>query len=326
MIISKTPLRVSFFGGGTDIPEYFHHNGGAVIGSAIDKYIYHSVFRFPSELFPYNTRISYSKVECVRTLDEIEHLPYREILRANKIYGDVELNVSSDLPSFSGLGSSSSFSVGLIKVLNAYKGLHINKESLAKEAIRIEREILKEAVGLQDQVFAAYGGFNVIQFKKDSSFTVEPVSISNARLEELANSLVMFFTGITRRAQNLEKDKISNMSSIRGNLDNIFRTVEIAHNLLTNNSSLSEFGRLLDSTWKEKKMLSSGVTNDVIDSIYKRAMENGALGGKLLGAGGGGFLLFFVPPERKSFLRAALKDLYEIKFNLNSSGSSIINS
>lgn len=326
MIISKTPLRVSFFGGGTDLPEYYRLNRGAVIGSAIDKFIYHSVFRFPSELFSYNTRLSYSKVECVRTIEEIEHLPYREILRANQIYGDVELNVASDLPSFSGLGSSSAFTVGLIKALNAYKGIHINKETLAKEAIHIERNVLNEAVGCQDQIFASYGGLNLIQFKADDTFTVEPISISKHKFDELSNSLVMFFTGITRSAQTLEREKIRDLTLIKGNLDNILTSVEKVHNILTGNSSLDEFGRLLDTTWQEKKRLATGVTNDVIDSIYAKAMANGAFGGKLLGAGGGGFLLFFVPPENKPKLRSALADLYEIKFSLKTPGSIIIHS
>lgn len=326
MIISKTPLRVSFFGGGTDLPEFYRNYKGAVIGTAIDKFIYHSVFKFPSKLFSYKTRISYSKVECVNELDEIQHSPYREILRANNIHGDIEMHVASDLPSFSGLGTSSSFTVGLINALNAYKNQHISQANLAKEAIRIEREILNEAVGCQDQIFAAYGGFNIIQFRQDDSFDVQRVSISQSKMAELSESLVLFFTGITRRAHNVEAEKIKNISSINQNLKKMFDLVDKSNDILTNNKSLSEFGILLDQTWQDKKMLSNGITNATIDEIYNRAINNGALGGKLLGAGGGGFLLFFVPPESKKKLRTALSDLHEINFQMNAFGSTIIHS
>jgi D-glycero-alpha-D-manno-heptose-7-phosphate kinase len=324
MIISKTPLRVSFFGGGTDLPEFYRNYKGAVIGTAIDKYIYHSVFNFPSKLFSYNTRLSYSKVECVNKIDEIQHAPYREILKANNIHGDVEMNVASDLPSFSGLGTSSAFSVGLIKALNAFNGRHISQENLAKEAIRIEREILHEAVGCQDQIFAAFGGFNIIQFRQDDSFDVERVSISKSKMSELSESLVLFFTGITRRAHNVEAEKIKNIASIDESLKKIYGLVEKSNNILTSNQSLIEFGKLLDETWQDKKKLSNGITNETIDTIYQRAMSNGAVGGKLLGAGGGGFLLFFVPPEKKEKLRAAMSDLHEINFQMNAFGSTII--
>lgn len=326
MIISKTPLRVSFFGGGTDLPEFYRNYKGAVIGTAIDKYIYHSVFNFPAKLFSYNTRLSYSKVECVNNVEEIQHAPYREILKANNIHGDIEMNVAADLPSFSGLGTSSAFSVGLIKALNAFNGKHISQLNLAKEAIHIEREILKEAVGCQDQIFAAYGGFNIIQFNQDDSFDVERVAISKTKMDELSESLVLFFTGITRRAHNVEAEKIKNISSINDSLIKMYGLVEKSNNILTNNESLYEFGKLLDETWQDKKKLSNGITNETIDNIYNRAMSNGAVGGKLLGAGGGGFLLFFVPPESKSKLRAALSDLHEIKFQMNAFGSTIIHS
>jgi len=326
MIISKTPLRVSFFGGGTDLPEFYRGAKGAVLGSAIDKFVYHSVFKFPSKLFDYKTRLSYSRVECVNQIHEIQHSPYREILRENGIDGDIEMHVAADLPSFSGLGTSSSFTVGLIKALAAYKGNHISQESLAQEAIRIEREVLKEAVGCQDQIFAAYGGFNVIEFLPDDTFSVERVSVSRSRIEELNNSLMLFFTGITRRAHNVEAEKIRNISNISNNLKAIYGQVEKAISILVGNNSFAEFGYLLDQTWKEKKSLTSGVTNPVIDGIYKRAIENGAFGGKLLGAGGGGFLLFLVDPAKKDSLRKELFELHEIDFNLNAAGSTIIHS
>ena len=324
MIISKTPLRVSFFGGGTDLPEFFKSHRGAVIGTAIDKYIYHSAFKFPSKLFNYNTRISYSKVECVNDVNELQHAPFREVLKSQEIYKDIEVHVAADLPSFSGLGTSSSFTVGLLNALKAYKGEQVSQQALASEAIRIEREILKEAVGFQDQIFAAFGGFNIINFNSDESFTVDPILISKNKFEELSNSLVLFFTGITRRAQDVEAEKIKNMKGINQSLHSMLALVDNAYDILTNNKTLTEFGSLLNQTWQDKKKLSSGVSNKTIDELYDRAMNNGALGGKLLGAGGGGFLLFFVPPEKKEKLRHALGDLHEIDFKMNAAGASII--
>ncbi|MGZ3797729.1 MAG: GHMP family kinase ATP-binding protein, partial [Pseudobdellovibrionaceae bacterium] len=184
MIISKTPLRISFFGGGTDFPEFYEQHGGAVLGAAIDKNIYHAVTRFPSELFDYSIRLAYRKVECVKSLEDIEHAPFREILRRLEIVKDVEIGLTSDLPSFSGLGSSSAFTVGLINALNAYKGKHIGQASLAKAAIHMEREVLRESVGCQDQIFSAFGGFNLIEFKAHNEFVVNRVSLSRTRMEE----------------------------------------------------------------------------------------------------------------------------------------------
>lgn len=326
MIITKTPLRVSFFGGGTDFPEYFSRKGGAVLGTAIDKYVYLSVMRFPSELFDYSVRLAYRKVECVTDVAHIEHAPFREILRHCGIEKNVEINVAADLPSFSGLGTSSSFTVGLIKALNAYGGRHISALDLATQAINIEREVLHEAVGFQDQTFAAFGGFNVIQFSGPDNINVERVVVGHDRLQELDQSLMMFFTGLTRRAQDVEKSKLKNLVAIEENLGRMQRLVEEAHSSLTSNRSLSEFGALLDKTWKEKRSLDPAVSNAQIDHMYDVAMTAGALGGKLLGAGGGGFLLFFVPPERKAKVRAALADYHEIGFSINAPGSSVIHS
>jgi D-glycero-alpha-D-manno-heptose-7-phosphate kinase len=326
MIISKTPLRVSFFGGGTDFPEFFQENGGAVLGTAIDKYIYHSVARFPSELFDYSIRLAYRKVECVSCVAEVEHTPFREILKTFGIEKDVEISLSADLPSFSGLGSSSSFTVGLINALNAFHGKFISISDLAHLSIRIEREVLKEAVGCQDQIFAAYGGLNLVEFKSMDNIVVNRISLTKSRLHELNDSLLMFFTGITRHATNLEKQKLENLSKIQDNLKRMYKLVEKAHNLLTGNRPLSDFGSLLDITWREKRSLVPGVSNPTIDHIYRSAMEAGALGGKLLGAGGGGFLVFFVPQEKQPSVRKALANFYEIGFSINAQGSHIIHS
>jgi D-glycero-alpha-D-manno-heptose-7-phosphate kinase len=326
MIISKTPFRISFFGGGTDFPEFFTQHGGAVLGTAIDKHVYHAVTRFPSELFDYSIRLAYRKVECVLSVDDIEHAPFREILRDFKIERDVEIGLTAELPSFSGLGSSSSFTVGLINALSAYQGTFVNREDLARRAIHMERSVLHETVGWQDQIFAAYGGLNVIEFGPHEGFTVHRISLPRARQQEFENSLLLFFTGITRRASEVERNKLNNLASIQENLKRIHQLVDRAHRVLTGNGSLSEFGRLLDLTWREKRALDPGVSSPEIDRLYTLALEAGALGGKLLGAGGGGFMVFFVPPDRQPAVRKALSGYSEIAFSINAAGSTIIHS
>lgn len=326
MIIVRTPLRVSFFGGGTDFPDFFSSNRGAVLGTAINKYIYHTVSHLPSWLFDHKIRFAYRKVEHARNLDDIEHRPFREILRHCEVLQDVEVNLASDLPSFSGLGSSSSFTVGLIKGLNAFQGRHIAQEQLARTAIYIERGILRETVGLQDQIFAAYGGFNLIQFRGQSDFTVERVPVGEARMRELNDSLLLFFTGITRRAQEVEQNKLKNLEHIRDNLKNMLTLVDKAYDALTGTSSLSAFGRLLDDTWTEKRKLDGSVSAPEIDRLYALGTEAGALGGKLLGAGGGGFMLFFVPVERQAAVRMALHAYHEVPFSINAPGSTVVHS
>lgn len=326
MIICKTPLRISFFGGGTDFPEFFSENGGAILGTAIDKYIYHTISHIPSWLFEHKIRFAYRKVEFANTLDGIEHIPFRETLRHCGVFENIEVNLASDLPAFSGLGSSSSFTVGLIKGVNAFNGKHINQQDLAKQAIFIEREILKESVGIQDQIFAAYGGLNIVRINPGYNFSVERIPLPFDRLQELDASLMLFFTGITRRAQDIESKKIRNLLNINANLKRMLNLVDRAHEVLTSNASLSEFGGLLHETWMEKRLLDSAVSSSSIDSLYNHGIEAGALGGKLLGAGGGGFMLFFVPPERQDRVRTALARYNEIKFSINAPGSSIIHS
>ena len=326
MIITQTPLRVSFFGGGTDFPEFFMENGGAILGTAIDKYIYHSVTPFPSPLFDYSIRLAYRKVECVRSLDEVEHPAFREVLRFMNIERDVEISLAADLPSSSGLGSSSTFTVGLINALLAFKGKFVPQAELAATAIHIEREILHNVVGCQDQVLAAYGGLNVVRFIRPDHFVVHRVSLPKTRQLELDESLLMFFTGITRPAGEIEKCKLANLSNIQENLKRMLKLVDEAYGILTGNQPLSAFGSLLDETWREKRMLSPGVTNATIDGIYDKARAAGALGGKLLGAGGGGFFLLFVPQERQAAVRNVLSDYFEVPFSINASGSGIIHS
>lgn len=326
MIITRTPLRVSFFGGGTDFPDFFSQHGGAVLGTAIDKYIYHTVSHLPSWLFDHKIRFAYRKVEHARSLDEIEHRPFREILRYCGVQQDVEVNLASDLPSFSGLGSSSSFTVGLIKGIRAFQGKHIGQQELARSAIYVERDVLREAVGLQDQIFAAFGGLNVIRFRGDNDFVVERVLISQARTRELGESLLLFYTGITRRAHEVEASKLANMEGIRGNLKKMLLLVDRAYDALTGNGGLDEFGKLLHATWTEKKQLDRSVSAPVIDRLYETGIAAGALGGKLLGAGGGGFMLLFVPPERQAAVRTALSGYHEVPFAINAPGSTVVHS
>jgi D-glycero-alpha-D-manno-heptose-7-phosphate kinase len=326
MIIVRTPLRISFFGGGTDFPEFFSKNGGAVLGTAIDKYIYHTISHVPSWLFNHKIRFAYRKVEFANSLDEIEHIPFREILRYCGILKDIEVNLASDLPAFSGLGSSSSFTVGLVKGLNAFTGKYVNQQELARQAIYIEREVLKEAVGVQDQIFAAYGGLNIIQLSSKNNFSVERIALTGDRLNELDASLMLFFTGITRRAHEVEKKKIQNIANINENLRKMLVLVDRAHTALTSNASLTTFGSLLHETWMEKRLLDPAVSNSDIDLLYEKGVEAGALGGKLLGAGGGGFMLFFVPPERQNRVRLALAAYNEVQFSINAPGSSVIHS
>ena len=326
MIITRTPLRVSLFGGGTDFPDFFSEHGGAVLGTAIDKYIYHTVSHLPSWLFDHKIRFAYRKVEHARSLDEVEHRPFREILRHCGVTKDVEVNLASDLPSFSGLGSSSSFTVGLIKGIHAFQGKHIGQEELARAAIHVEREVLKETVGLQDQVFAAFGGLNVIRFRGQGDFLVERVAISQARVCELNEHLLMFFTGVTRRAQEVEQSKLANLARIQDNLKKMHLLVERAYDALTSNGSFVRLGQLLHDSWMEKRNLDKAVSTPEIDRLYQTGTQAGALGGKLLGAGGGGFMLFLVPPERQAAVRAALSGFHEVPFVINAPGSTVVHS
>lgn len=326
MIISKTPLRISFFGGGTDIPEYFNSHGGTILGFAVNKYIYHTASRFPSELFDYSVRISYSKVECVRNTSEILHAPFREILREMNIHRDVEIHVASDLPAFSGLGSSSAFTVGLFNALHAFKGYRPNSKELADQAIHMERVVLHEAVGCQDQIFASYGGFNFLEFAKDTDIKIQKVDITSQRKNELFSSLMLFFTGITRSAQAVEANKIKNINNISKILTRIKNQTYEAYDYLLSSGPINKFGNMLHQSWVEKKQLDASVSNSTIDFMYQKALSAGALGGKLLGAGGGGFLLLFVPIDKKNNIREVLKGFHEINFEISNEGSTIIHS
>jgi D-glycero-alpha-D-manno-heptose-7-phosphate kinase len=324
MIICQTPFRISFFGGGTDWPEFYREHGGAVLGATIDQYFYHCTTRFPSRLFDYAIRLAYRRVECVRTLDEIEHRPFREILRHFGIDRDIEISLASDLPASTGLGASSSFTVGLINALTAFHGRQITAHDLAATAIAIERELLGEAVACQDQVFAAFGVLNVLEFARTGEFAVHPVNVTAARVEELERCLMLYFTGQTRQAQQIEREKMARLSQNRAWLIALLRQVERGHAILTGGGPLEALGPLFDEAWQAKRQLGPRVSNPEIDQLYDRARAAGALGGKLLGAGGGGFLLLFVPAERQPALRRALADRADVTVRFNSHGSRII--
>jgi D-glycero-alpha-D-manno-heptose-7-phosphate kinase len=326
MIICQTPLRISFFGGGTDFPEFFSQDRGAVLATGIDKYIYHSVSAFPSALFDYKIRLAYRKVECVKQVSQIQHKPFREVLKALGIEGDVEINLSADLPAYSGLGSSSSFTVGLINALMAYQGQFISQTDLAYRAIEMERQVLREYVGCQDQVLAAFGGLNLIQFYGEENIVVSRIPLSRSRITELDESLLLYFTGFTRKAHDMEKLKLERLDQNQKHLHKILDFVDQGYQVLSGGNPLCEFGELLHHTWMEKKQLDPGVTNPEINRMYENARRAGALGGKLLGAGGGGFMLFFVPPEIQGKFRSLMAGYVEVPFHINAPGSRIIHS
>jgi len=325
LIISKTPLRISFLGGGTDYPDYFNTFGeGAVLGTSIDKYIYLSITKFYSKLFDYSIRLAYSQVECVKSIDEIKHGPFRECLRLHGIENNVELNYTAELPAYTGLGSSSSFTVGLLNSLYAFNGNFVDKNQLAKEAIHVERDILNESVGYQDQTFAAYGGFNVIKFRNEKEIEVKPIPISQERKEEFENHLMLFFTGIKRKASEVVHKQLKKIDENKNNLQLMRKLVDNGYNLLVGNSDLTEFGNLLHQNWILKKSLDESISNNTIDKIYEDGIQSGALGGKLLGAGAGGFIVFFVPPNSKQKIREKLNYLTEIPIKIDSVGSQIL--
>jgi D-glycero-alpha-D-manno-heptose-7-phosphate kinase len=324
MIITQTPLRISFLGGGTDYPEHFEKHTGAVLGTAIDKSAYFCMSRFYSRMFDYSVRIAYRKVECVRGIDDIEHAPFRECLRWAGVSGDVEINHAAELPAFTGLGSSSSFVVGLLNTVYAYKRRLVPPLELAYEAITVEREVLKESVGCQDQVFAAVGGFNLIEFRGRADFVVHRIPFTASRLEEFEGHLLIVFTGVKRRAEDLAARQVrrvglnvSRLAAMRALVDEGFHT-------LAGSRPVSAFGELLHRSWLLKRELDDAISTDFIDELYRAGLDAGALGGKLLGAGGGGFLLFFVPPERRVAVQRRLGHLEQVDFRVNSPGSHVV--
>jgi D-glycero-alpha-D-manno-heptose-7-phosphate kinase len=324
MIISRTPFRISLFGGGTDYPGWYREHGGAVVGTAIDKYCYISVRQLPP-FFEHRTRVVYSQVELVREVSEIRHPAVRAILADMKLEQGLEIHHDADLPARSGLGTSSSFAVGLINALHALQSRMIAKRELGRAAIRIEQEVLKENVGCQDQLWAAYGGLNRIDFQPDDTFTVTPLILPPARRAELRDSIMLFFTGFPRIASDIAREQLDNMSRRTGQLHQIRAMVDAAAGILNDpNRPLRELGALLHESWRLKRELADSVSNPHIDDIYQAGLAGGAIGGKLLGAGGGGFMVFMVDPENRERVRERLKDLICVSVGFDNDGSRIV--
>lgn len=324
MIVSRTPYRISLFGGGTDFPGWYHKNGGAVIGTTINKYCYLSVRRLPP-FFEHKHRIVYSKIELPNHVDDIEHPSVRAVLQEHWAECGLEVHHQGDLPARSGLGSSSSFTVGLLNALRALKGKMSGPEWLANEAIRIEQEVIGESVGSQDQVWAAYGGTNIIKFEVNGKINVQPLIVSKSQVKNLNDHLLLFFTGFSRYAVEIESEKIARLSELDGYLSKLHDMVDSAAQIIQGRSGeVLDLGYMLHESWGIKKQLSGGVTTDAIDDIYREGISAGALGGKLLGAGGGGFMLFFAPPEKHENIRARLNKLIKVDIDVGSCGSKIV--
>ena len=325
MVITKTPFRISFFGGGTDYPAWFRNAGGAVISTTIDKYC-HISFRYLPPFFANRHRIVWSKIELTDRLASVQHPAIRAIL-PELGFDDVrglEIHHQGDLPARSGIGSSSSFVVGLIKAGMILQGNQVSRKELAKKAIWLEQEVMGENVGCQDQIAAAYGGLNHIEFKQDGDFVVEPIPLSLERKRELESSLHLVYTGTDRFATDIAGDVIQKMGQNRQVLRKLRKNVDRAMGILTDNKDLCEFGRLLHESWMEKVQLSPKISNDAICKVYEAGREAGALGGKLLGAGAAGFMLFFVPaPFQAKFLRQMEKNYLLVPFCFENSGSSV---
>ena len=324
MIISRTPFRVSLFGGGTDYPLWFREHGGAVIGTAIDKYCYISVRPLPP-FFEYRHRIVYSKVDLANKVDEIQHPAVRGVLSELNVTEGLEIHHDADLPSRSGLGSSSAFTVGLLHAIYAFNGRMVAKRELAKMATHIEQEVLKEKVGCQDQLWAAFGNFNRFNFLPDGSVEVTPIILSPERRDELQSSLMLFFTGFSRFASDFADSQIKNIPRRKIQLSALQKMVDNASTLLASERSpIRELGEMLHESWLLKRELADTVSNSRIDDIYEAAREAGAIGGKLLGAGGGGFMILVVKPDRHEQVRERLKDLVNVKIGFDQEGSKIV--
>lgn len=323
MIISRTPYRISFFGGGTDYPGWYLKHGGAVLATAIDKYCYITC-RYLPPFFEHRNRIVYSKIESVPTIDEIQHPAVRETLKFLKIERGVEIHHDGDLPARSGMGSSSSFTVGLLNALYALKGIMPSKHQLLTESIHIEQNMIKETVGSQDQTLASYGGFNHVNFLQNGDITVRPVIMSSDVMHHFNDHLMLFYTGIKRTAADVADTYVSNIEDKKRQLRIMKDLLEEALTVLGKGGDFKEFGSLLHEAWQAKRSLSSRVSNTQVDEMYTAALSAGALGGKITGAGGGGFMLLFVPPKSQQKVRETLKNQIYVPFRIDNNGSQII--
>jgi len=324
MIITRTPFRISFLGGGTDYPDWYKENGGAVLSTTINKYCYLSCRDLPP-FFKHKYRVVYSYQELVKKIEDIKHPSVRNTLSFLNMDRGVEIHHQADLPAKSGLGSSSSFTVGLVNALSGLKGEIKNKRQLALDAIHIEQNLIKENVGSQDQTAAAFGGFNKIDFGGVQEISIQPITINSSRLESFQNHLMLFFTGLSRDASKIAKEQVRNIRDKSKELKVMHGMVNEGTAILTNGKTdLAEFGKLMNQSWRVKKSLSSKITNPYLDNLYEAGIKAGALGGKLLGAGGGGFILFFAKPEAQDKIKNKLKNLLHVPFQFDHLGSQII--
>jgi D-glycero-alpha-D-manno-heptose-7-phosphate kinase len=323
MIISRTPYRISFFGGGTDYPAWYLKHGGTVLATGIDKYCYLTCRHLPP-FFEHRIRVVYSKIECCQSPEEIVHPAVREVLRYLNIERGVSIQHDGDLPARSGMGSSSAFTVGLLNALYALKGQIPGEKQLAEHSIHIEQNVLKEVVGSQDQVMAAYGGFNQLTFHPNGEFTVRPLTISRERVADLNQHLMLFYTGIKRTASNVAGSYANDLDSKKRQLRIMKDLVEEGVSVLNSDQQIATFGELMHEAWLAKRSLSELVSNADVDDIYTQAREAGAIGGKLTGAGGGGFMLLFAPPDRQEAIKAKLARLIHVPFKFEFAGSRII--
>ena len=324
MVITRTPFRMSFFGGGTDYPAFYREHGGAVLNTTINKYCYITVRHLPP-FFPHKFRIRYTDREETQTVDQIQHPSVRECLRFMEITDGIEMIHTSDIPAMSGIGSSSSFTVGFLNALNAMRGKMITKRQLAYDAIHIEQDLIRENVGSQDQVAAAFGGFNRIDFGGKQELFVQPVPLTDAVHHQLQESLMFYFTGFSRVASEIAQEQIKNTPARTTELKTMHQMVDEAISILNGGvPRIHEFGKLLHESWKFKKSLSDRISNSCIDEIYDTALREGAVGGKICGAGGGGFLLLFVPPENQPRIREVFKNMLLVPFRFESLASHAI--
>ncbi|MBI3318362.1 MAG: kinase [Candidatus Omnitrophica bacterium] len=323
MIISRTPFRISFFGGGTDYPAWYREHPGAVLATAIDKYCYMSC-RWLPPFFNYTSRLVWSKIELVKEISEITHPAIRATLEFLDIRKGIELHHHGDLPARTGLGSSSAFSVALLHSLYGLKGIMPSKRQLAQEAIFVEQELLKENVGCQDQVTVAFGGLNRIDFSRDDTFQVSPIILDPERLSQLQDHLMLWFTGISRSASEIAGEQIRALPMKEQEIGAMRQMVDEAVRILERDDDLGNFGKLLHESWRLKRSLTRRISSPLIDQVYETALRSGAMGGKLLGAGGGGFLLLFVRPEEQGKVTEALRDLLHVPFAFEKLGSRII--
>ena len=323
MIITKTPFRMSFFGGGTDMESFFREYGGAVLSTTFDKYCYVIVRHLP-RFFDYSTELSYSKIERVTDIEDLNHPAVREAMKMLDMH-EIRLTYEADLPARSGLGTSSSFAVGMLNAFYALKGKYADKRKLADEAIYLERVLCNEAGGWQDQIAAAFGGMNRIEFNKDGTYDVRPIIIHPERKQQLNDNLLMFFTGFTRFSSDMQKANATGYAEKIKQLQQMYVLVDDAEKVLEDkHSDLDDFGRLLDTTWRLKRQTGGAITTNSIDALYEKGIKAGALGGKLLGAGGGGFLVFYVQPEKKEAVMDAMKDLLYVPFQFEDGGTQVI--